>query len=83
MEVLKRAMTQRGVKYGTRLDVPRKVLHRFMAEDAIPGNRYLVRTTGHIQIVRDNMVVDQGGLKPIDEYWGRRKQVKEVITIYE
>lgn len=81
MEPLKRAMTKKGVKYATMLGVPQKVLHRFIKENADPNKRYLIRTTGHIQIVRGNMVVDQAGLKPIDNYWGRRKQVKEILVI--
>src|SRR5690606_16751283 len=50
-------------------------LQTFVTRFARPGVRYVVRTTGHVQIVQDGHVIDQGGLKPVLEHWGRRKRV--------
>ena len=49
---------------------------------AVPGHHYMVTTTGHIQTVRDGMVVDQVdrmGL-PVSAFWGRNKIVKDIVT---
>jgi hypothetical protein len=53
----------------------RKSLSRFAREDARPGVVYMIRTTGHQQVLKDGIVVDQGGSVPIEKYWGRRKRV--------
>ena len=53
----------------------RKSLSRFAREDARPGVVYMIRTTGHQQVLKDGIVVDQRGSAPIGEYWGKRKRV--------
>lgn len=53
----------------------RKTLARFAREDARPGVAYMIRTTGHQQVLLDGYVVDQGGKRPIEDYWGKRKRV--------
>ena len=40
---------------------------------------YLITTTQHIQVVRGYTVIDQGGPCHIDQYWGRRKRVRDVL----
>ncbi len=47
-----------------------------------PGQTYIVTTTGHVQVVRDNWVFDQAGGFHIDDAdWRRGKRVKSVWTI--
>jgi hypothetical protein len=53
----------------------RMTLERFVRCYAEKGVRYLVRTTGHVQVVRDGFVSDQCGCEPIGKFWGRRKRV--------
>lgn len=42
---------------------------------------YIITTTGHVQVVNRHTVVDQGGPCHINDYWGRRKKVKEVLFV--
>ena len=37
---------------------------------------YIVRAGHHIQVIRDGIVHDQNGSKPIGEFWGRNKRVR-------
>ncbi len=60
---------------------PRMTLQRWMDEHATPGVTYFIRTSGHAQTVRNGHVIDQKGMVPISEYWGRRKFVKEMMTL--
>jgi len=71
-----------GVRYVD--DMPldtRMSLKTFVKKHAIPGKRYMIRTTGHVQVVQDNMVIDQAGVRHIDEYRGAGKIVKDVLRI--
>lgn len=45
------------------------------------GVTYIVRTGGHVQVVRDGWVLDQSGASPVHRFWGRNKIVTSVITI--
>ena len=61
--------------------VKRMSLKTFVKKHAIPGKRYMVRTTGHVQVLQDGMVIDQGGVRHIDEYRGAGKIVKDALRI--
>ena len=61
--------------------VKRMTLKTFVKKHAIPGKRYMVRTTGHVQVLQDGMVIDQGGVRHIDEYRGAGKIVKDALRI--
>ena len=61
--------------------VKRMSLKTFVKKHAIPGKRYMIRTTGHVQVVQDGMVIDQGGVRHIDEYRGAGKIVKDALRI--
>lgn len=62
--------------------LPRPVtLKTFVACFAEPAERYVVTTTGHVQVVRGTDVLDQCGVRPIGTYWGARKRVKEVLWL--
>ncbi len=61
--------------------VKRMSLKTFVKKHALPGKRYMVRTTGHVQVLQDGWVVDQGGVKHIDEYRGASKIVKDAVRI--
>ena len=54
----------------------RMTLKTFAEKHALPGHIYMIRTTGHQQILKDGYVVDQAGKKPVDEHWGKSKIVK-------
>lgn len=56
-------------------------LQTWIAAKAKPGVPYFIRTTGHAQIVFNGMVRDQGGVKPIKEFWGKNKHVRDVWEI--
>ena len=45
------------------------------------GVTYIIRTGGHVQVVRDGWVLDQSGASPVHRFWGRNKIVTSVITI--
>jgi hypothetical protein len=61
--------------------VKRMSLKTFVKKHTLPGKRYMVRTTGHVQVVQDGMVIDQGGVLHIDEYRGAGKIVKDALRI--
>jgi len=61
--------------------VKRMSLKTFVKKHTIPGKRYMVRTTGHVQVLQDGMVIDQGGVRHIDEYRGAGKIVKDALRI--
>jgi len=61
--------------------VKRMSLKTFVKKHAIPGKRYMVRTTGHVQVLQDGMVIDQCGVRHIDEYRGAGKIVKDALRI--
>lgn len=44
---------------------------------------YMVMTTGHVQVVKNGWVIDQGGPKPVRDHWGRRKKVKLIVELKE
>jgi len=59
----------------------RMTLKTYVKKHDLPGKRYMIRTTGHVQVVQDNMVIDQAGVRHIDEYRGAGKIVKDVLRI--
>ena len=61
--------------------VKRMSLKTFVKKHALPGKRYMVRTTGHVQVLQDGMVIDQCGVRHIDEYRGAGKIVKDALRI--
>lgn len=70
-----------GVKF-TEIPVPEPMtLHRWMANHSWPSERYMVTTTGHVQMVHDGHVTDQKGLRPIDQYRWRSKRIKHIWRI--
>lgn len=58
-------------------------LHEFVRYSFLknPNSTYLVFTTKHVQVVRSNMAVDQGGLKKIGDYRWRRKKINSIYEI--
>ncbi len=67
-------------RYNIRI-VKRMNLKTFAKQHAGLGKRYMIRTTGHIQVLQDGWVIDQGGVKHIDEYRGAGKIVKDAVRI--
>jgi len=61
--------------------VKRMSLKTFVKKHTLPGKRYMVRTTGHVQVLQDGMVIDQCGVRHIDEYRGAGKIVKDALRI--
>lgn len=82
VEDLLKALYDHGIKYECRREFG-YTLHTFVKCFARPGVRYIVRTSGHVQVVKDGWAVDQLGSKPIASFWGRRKRVSHVIEIVE
>lgn len=82
---------QGGTRYGDRVKVLDKLgvkydkldpahtngltLQRFIKDVANPNHVYMVTTTGHVQMVRGDQVLDQRGVNNIAEFWGRRKKI--------
>jgi hypothetical protein len=72
--------TPLDTRYSFRVE-KRMSLKTFVKKHALPGKRYMIRTTGHAQVVQDNMVIDQCGVRHIDEYRGAGKIVKDALRI--
>jgi hypothetical protein len=49
----------------------RQSLKNWVLTKAQPGATYIVRTGGHVQVVRDGWCLDQTGPHPVAKYWGR------------
>ena len=57
-------------------------LHVFTKMAAVSNvGPLLVRTGGHVQVIWNNHALDQSGVKPIGEYWGRNKRVSEFSKV--
>lgn len=57
-------------------------VQRFVAA-ADPAKTYYVVSTGHAQVSHNGQVADQGGVKDVGKYWGRRKKIQFVLEIIE
>lgn len=85
-DVRRKALTKYlGVRFETvSIKLSTKMtLERFVRSMAIPGRTYIVTTTRHVQCVLSGMVSDQRGVVPMPEYWGRRKQIREVLLVLD
>ena len=77
---LVKILNEEGITHELRTG-PSVTLTTFIRRVARPGVQYMVRTSGHFQVVKDGWVVDQGGPKPISIFWGRRKRITHYIII--
>lgn len=56
-------------------------LETWVRDRAEPGKTYMVRTTGHVQVVRDGWVMDQSGLWRTCAFRPRKKLVTHVTEV--
>lgn len=77
-----RVFNSYSIKY-TLLKHRRPTLQAFVRQSASTGVRYMVRTTGHVQLVENGWVIDQAGPAHISKYWGRRKRITHVIELHK
>ena len=54
-------------------------MQRFIKDVANPNHVYMVTTTRHVQLVRGSQVLDQGGVKNINDFWGKRKRINQPV----
>lgn len=61
----------------------RMTLERYVRLYVPRGRVAIITTTGHVQVVRDGLVIDQSYAEgvPVSDYWGRRKYVNEAIIV--
>jgi len=75
------------INFKDRYDIAKKkgnfvlTLKNFVEWGTVKGKTYIVTTTGHVQVVKDNWVIDQGGAKPIDEFHGKAKHVDSIHEV--
>ena len=74
-------------KLGVKLEPVRLPRRRLTLNAALrwfrPGVRYIVRTTDHVQIIKDDIILDQSGSRPVAGCPLRRKIVKNAYRIVE
>jgi len=58
-----------------------RTVKHFVENHTKPDTLYMITTGSHVQCVMNGMVIDQCGLKPVDEYRGKRKKVQHVKII--
>ncbi len=58
-------------------------LQRFIKDVANPNHVYMVTTTGHVQLIHGNKVLDQGGVVDIQDYWGKRKKISNTVLVFK
>lgn len=73
-------LTHYGVDFA-KIDFPKLSLKWWVHNESEPNKQYMVKTSGHVQVIENGMVLDQRGCKPISEYWGKMKRVQEVLQI--
>jgi len=56
-------------------------LSKYVKWNCNTTSTYIITTTGHVQVVKGGWVIDQCDSKPIHEWSGKRKYVKQVIEI--
>jgi hypothetical protein len=78
-----------GVKYDYLYDLELrhkgwfdKTLINFARTAAEKDTAYLISTTRHAQVLYNDMVVDQRGAVPINEYWGKLKKIRNMYVIH-
>tara|TARA_S200002703_G_C3760930_1_gene234197 strand:- start:333 stop:893 length:561 start_codon:yes stop_codon:yes gene_type:complete len=78
-----------GVKYDYLYDVKlrqkgwhKKTLINFYRTVAKEDTCYLISTTGHAQVLYNGKVVDQRGVMPITQYWGKLKKIDNIYVIH-
>ena len=59
-----------------------KTVQNFVAA-ADPAKTYYIVSTGHAQVSHNGQVADQGGVKDVGKYYGRRKKIRFVLEIIE
>ena len=59
----------------------RVTLAKFIDQHTKPDTTYMIRTTSHVQVVRNGVITDQRGNSSVSDYWGSRKIVKSVLII--
>ena len=75
------------INFKDRYDIAKKkgnfvlTLKNFVEWGTVKGKTYIVTTTRHVQVVKDNWVIDQGGAKPIDEFHGKSKHVDSIHEV--
>lgn len=77
-------LSRLGVPYRVVFDVTgggRRCTVATFARFAKPGKRYMVRSTRHVQLIRDGVAMDQGGPVPIEAYRCRRDYVTHAIEL--
>jgi hypothetical protein len=74
-------MARFGLEFYVHYSERRQTLQTLVTTRLDSRKRFMVRTTKHVQMVKDGHVTDQRGTVPIRLYWGRKKFVTEVIEI--
>jgi len=79
------AMSHYNVSAKKILDVKSQALKTWMKNEYDntydPEKKYMVNTTGHVQIIDKGFVIDQRGCNSINEYWGKNKRIKRIHEI--
>jgi len=75
------------INWKDRYDIAKKkgnlnlTLRNFVEWGTAKGKTYIVTTTGHVQVVKDGWVIDQGGAKPIEEFHGKAKHIDSIHEV--
>lgn len=77
------ALTMLGASFRDSGPVRPMALTTWVFRCAKPNVTYLVRTRGHVQVIRNRIVLDQKGSVPIRLYWGRNKRVTQFLEMTE
>jgi hypothetical protein len=61
----------------------RRKLFAWVRDRAEPGKLYMLRVTRHVVLVKDGWVLDQGGVKRIEQHRSRNCLLSHVVEIME
>jgi len=84
---IKRVHEARNLAYKMKNDpmykrgFPACTIHNFARSHMIPDSLYIVRASGHIMCMKDEMIMDQSACTTYWEHWSRRKHIREVWRI--
>jgi hypothetical protein len=77
------ALNKLGIEYDNVTFKAPISLRKWVAQNAVNDKTYMITTTGHVQVVRNGHVIDQGGCKTIWTYTKCGKKVTNILEIKE
>lgn len=60
---------------------PKSTLATFVDMECAMKDTWLILLNNHWIVIKEQMVIDQGGIRFVDDHWGKRKRIQKAIKI--